>query len=73
MTVSENIICQKDLAEHMVDVGVHEALLVPVFGHSQDLRGNRRESRDGDVHVAPGGHGQQRGDLGIKALVGSRL
>lgn len=57
-----------DLGESVVDVGVHKALLVSVLGHPQDLGGHIREGWDGDVHVVPGGHGKQGGDLGIQAV-----
>ena len=34
-----------------------------VLGHPQDLGGHGRQGWDGDVHVVPGGHGEQGGDL----------
>lgn len=52
----------------MVDVGVHQALLVSVLGNPQDLGGGGRERWDGNVHMVPGGHGEQGGDLCIRAL-----
>ena len=33
-----------------------------VLGHPQDLGGHGRQWWDGDVHVVPGGHGEQAGD-----------
>lgn len=62
-----------DLGESVVDVGVHEALLVSVLGHPQDLGGHGGERWDGDVHVVPGGHGEQGGDLGAQAVETSGL
>lgn len=62
-----------DLGENMVDVGVHKALLVSVLGHPQDLGGHCRDRWDGDVHVVPGGHGKQGGDVGIRAVETSGL
>lgn len=52
----------------MIDVRVHEALLVSVLSHPQDLRCHGRERWDGDVHVVPSGHGEQGGDLSIQAV-----
>lgn len=57
-----------DLGENMVDVGVHKALLVSVLSHPQDLGGHGRKRWDGDVHVVPGGHGEEGGDLDIQAV-----
>lgn len=57
----------------MVDIGVHKALLVSVLGHPQHLRGHCRKRRDGDVHVVPGWHGEQRGDLGMQDVGTSGL
>lgn len=57
----------------MEDIGVHEALFVSVLSHTQDLRGHSRERRDGDVHVVPGGHGEQGGDLGVQSVKTSCL
>lgn len=57
----------------MVDVRVHKALPVSVLGHPQDLGGQRRERRDGEVHVVPGGHGEQRGDLGTRRRGGAEV
>lgn len=62
-----------DLGESVVDVGVHKAPLVSVLGHPQDLGGHGRERWDGDVHVVPGGHGEQGGDLGVQAVETSGL
>ena len=47
------------LRQHVEDVGVHQPLLVPVLGHSQHLGRDRRQGWGGDVHVVPGGHGQE--------------
>lgn len=44
-----------------------------VLSHTQDLRGHSRERRDGDVHVVPGGHGEQGGDLGVQSVKTSCL
>lgn len=62
-----------DLGESVVDVGVHKALLVSVLSHPQDLGGHGGERWDGDVHVVPGGHGEQGGDLGVQAVETSGL
>lgn len=62
-----------DLGENMVDVWVHNALLVSVLGHPQDFGDHIRERWDGYVHVVPCGHGEQRGDLGIQAVETSSL
>lgn len=50
------------LRQDVEDVGVHQPLLVPVLGHSQHLRRNRGQGWGGDVHVVPGGHGQEARD-----------
>lgn len=52
----------------MVDVGVHKALFVSVLGHPQDLGGHGRDRWDSDVHVVPGGHREQGGDLDVRAV-----
>lgn len=57
-----------NLGENMVDVWVHKALLVSVLGHPQDFGGNGGERWDGDVHVVPGRHREQRGDLGVNVV-----
>lgn len=57
-----------NLGENMVDIRVHKALFVSVLGHPQDLGGNGRERWDSDVHVVPGGHWEQWGDLGVHAV-----
>lgn len=50
------------LGQDVEDVGVHEPLLVPMLGYSQHLGCDGGQGRGGDVHVAPGGHGQQARD-----------
>lgn len=47
---------ESNLGENMVDIRVHQSLLVSVLGHPQDLGGDGRERWDGDVHVVSRGH-----------------
>lgn len=43
----------------MEDVWVHQSLLVTVLGYSQHLGRDGGQRWGGDVHVVPGGHGQE--------------